>query len=176
MDIDSVFPEKTWFQGDTISFRVVLTDYDAALWTLTYTLLRLGLPAISFASTPTTDGAFLMGVLASVTAAYAPGTYTLSAHLSNVAGERITLGQVEGIIWADLSTLVGDPRSANRKAFDDVEAALAAGAGSDVTEYSIAGTQVKKDRAGLLALRAFYLVRVRSEQGKLALGNILYSL
>lgn len=176
MDINAVFPQKTWIQGDTISFRVVLTDYNSTLWTLTYTLLRLGHAAITFMSTPSGDGAFLMSVLASDTAKYAPGTYTLSAHLSNVAGERITLGKVEGTIWADHSTLLGDPRSANRKAFDEVEAALAAGAGSDVTEYNIAGTQVKKDRAGLLALRAFYLVRVRAEQGKPALGNILYNL
>ena len=176
MDINAVFPEKAWFQGDTISFRVVLTDYNSALWTLTYVLLRSGQAAFSFASVPAADGAFQMTVLAAVTAAYTPGTYTLTARLTDATGTRITLGKTEATIWADLSLLVGDPRTTNRKALDDIEVALAFGAGSDVIEYNIAGTQVKKDRAGLLRLRAHYLLRVRAEQGRAGLANILYAL
>jgi hypothetical protein len=177
MDINDIIPARGWYQGDTISFPVILTDYDPTLWTLTYVLLGQGLPKTTFSSTPGADGTFLMAVAKTVTALWTPGTYYLTAYVTKVSdGTRVTLGQVEGTIWADLSVLAGDPRSDNRKAFDDVEAALAAGAGSDVTEYTIAGTSMKKDRAGLLALRAFYLVRVRAEQGKPAIGNILYSL
>lgn len=177
MDINDIFPVKGWFQGDTIATTVTLTDYDPTLWTLAYTFNRIGAAKITFISTPGAGGTFLMSVAKTVTALYAPGTYYLAATITKVSdGTRVTLGQVEGIIWPDPTTLAGDPRSPNRIAFDSVEAALASGAGSDVVEYTIAGTQMKKDRAGLLALRAFYLVRVRAEQGKPALGNVLYSL
>lgn len=87
--------------------------------------------------------------------------------------QRITLGSTEITITPDPTlSSGGDPRSINRKALDDVEAALAAGAGSDVTEYTVAGTIIKKDRAGLLALRAYYLGQVRAEQGKPSIGTI----
>ena len=176
MDINAVFPERAWFQGDTISFRIVLTEYDPSVWTITYTLLAMGQDPISFSSVPSDDGAHLMEVDATTTAGWAPGTYYLAATASNALGMRHTLGRVEGTIRPDLSTLTTDPRTPNKIALDDVEAALAAGAGSDVVEYTIAGTAVKKDRMQLLELRAFYLHRVRAEQGKSAIGSILYNL
>ena len=176
LDIQRVFPSRTFFQGDTWSFRVILPNYDANDWTVTYTLRKQGQPAFTIVSSPAIDGTFLMEVQASVTATYAPGLYYAAATISDGA-TRTTLGQVELLVKADLATVPSaDPRSANRKALEDVEAALMAGAGSDVVEYTIGGTTVKKDRPGLLALRSFYVLRVRAEDGKPALGNVLYSL
>lgn len=174
MDINYVFPARSWFQGDSISFSLRLKGFVPSEWVVTYTFKRAGAPSFSFSSTPAIDGTFLMEVSATDTAHWTPGNYYLVATISD-GTRRFTLGQIEAQVKPDLS-IVTDPRSANRKAFDDVEAALAAGAGSDVVEYTIAGTTVKKDRPGLLALRAHYLARVRAEDGKPALGNVLYSL
>ena len=151
--------------------------YDSALWTCTYVFRIAGQPAFTVVSTPAGDGSFSILATATTTATRTPGRYTVTALLSDGSGNKYTAGQTEIEIKPDVSILANaDPRSANRKALDDVDAALAAGAGSDVTEYTVAGTLIKKDRAGLLRLRAFYLLRVRAESGKPAIGNILYNL
>jgi hypothetical protein len=154
-----------------------LLGYDSTLWTCTYIFRILGSPSFSVASTPAGDGSFTVASPAATTATRLPGRYTVTALLTDGSGNKYTAGQAEIEIKPDVSILANsDPRSANRKALDDVEAALAAGAGSDVTEYTVAGTVIKKDRAGLLKLRSFYLLRVRAESGKPAIGTILASL
>lgn len=174
MNIQDVFPVREFYQGDTIDLKLILTEFTSGTWQITYTFKKLGLEAFTVTSQTSPDGAFWFSVPAADTADWTPGLYYVVATISD-GTKKFTLGQVEIQIKADLAS-VEDPRSLNRKCLEDVEAALAAGAGSDVQEYTIGGTSVKKNRAGLLALRAHYLKRVRAEDGKASIGNVLYRL
>ena len=167
MDLTKVFPFNRLYQGDSWKIETFLTDYDPAIYTLTYTFSKLGVTSFTISSTPG-NGLFNFYVSHTVTTNYTPGLYYVTAKVIDSTGDIFTLGQAEIQVMADPAT-VTDPRSPNRKALDDVEAALAAGAGSDLTEYTIGGTTVKKDRKGLLELRAFYLRRVRNEEGRPAI-------
>lgn len=178
MDITKLFPVTQFYQGDDLSFNISLPDYDPSNYSITYLFRKLNTEPFTITSTPAVNGSFLMEVAATITADYTPGLYYVSAYFIETAtGKKTTAGQTEIQIKADISQLTNyDPRSSNKVALDAVEAALASGAGSDVIEYTIGGTTVKKDRKGLLALRAFYLQRVKAEDGKPAIGNILYNL
>lgn len=175
MDIRALFPFQVLVQGDSWEIPVRLTDYDSSVWTLSYVFRLAGKPATTLASTPGDDGAFVISATTEQTAAITPGLYSVAAILTS-GTKRITAGATGIEVMPDLTSEdLADPRSLARRALDDVEAALAAGAGSDLVEYTVAGTVVKKDRAGLLALRAHYLQRVRTENGRPALGQILHS-
>jgi hypothetical protein len=178
VDITKLFPVTQFYQGDDFSFNIYLPDYDSSLYSITYVFRKLNVDAFSITSTASLDGSFLMEVNATTTSDYIPGLYYVSAFLTETAtGKKTTVGQTEIQIKADISQLTNyDPRSQNKIALEAVEAALASGAGSDVIEYTIGGTIVKKDRKGLLALRAFYLTRVRAEAGKRAIGYIYNNL
>ena len=176
MDQNKVFTVWSLGQGDTWDFYIYLDHYDPAVWTAKYIFQKACQENIEITSTPGEGQSFLFHVPAATTLAYPPGTYTVVAQISN-GTDRYTLGTAEIIITPDPATMSGgDPRSFYRRALDDCEKALAEGACSDVTEYTIAGTTVKKDRAGLLKLRSWYASNVRAEQGKPAIGKVLYSL
>lgn len=178
MDINKVFPKNTFFQGDTWKFNVSLLDYNATSWTLTYSFKKTDVDPFTITATMDTDGSFLFNVASTLTADYIPGMYYVVAKITNVlTSEVYTVGRTEVQIKPDISLATNcDPRSTNKIALEAVEAALAAGAGSDVIEYTVGGTIVKKNRDGLLKLRAYYLAKVRQEDGKPAISNILYSL
>lgn len=176
MQLSKLFPITSLIQGDFWNFQVSLYNYDANLYTLTYTFKKMGSDTISMIAV-NESGSFAFSVASATTSTYAPGLYYVVASIVEIAtGNKTTLGQTELQIKPDLSTFNGDPRSAYRIALDDVEAALAAGAGSDVQEYTVGGRTVKKNRLGLLELRNFYLQRVRVEAGKSTIGTIYYSL
>ena len=177
MDINSLFKYKTFFQGDDWDFIITLPEFDATVYTLTYVFAKANVPSFSITSLPDNGSTFTFSVSNAVTSTYTPGLYYVSAILTDQAGKKQTAGQSEIQIKADISKAVnGDPRSQNKIALDEVEAALAAGAGSDVIEYTIGGRTVKKNRQGLLELRTFYLMRVRKEDGIPAIQNIYYNL
>jgi hypothetical protein len=177
MDITKLFPNKIFYQGDSWEFSLNLSGYDSTLYTCSYVFKKAGSDTFSFSSTAGSDGSFAFSVASSVTATYAPGLYYVVAYLTELAtSKKFTAGNTEILIKPDLLTFTGDPRSINRIALDDVEAALASGAGSDVSEYTIGSRTVKKNRAGLLELRNFYLLRVRAEMGISNLGQIFYNL
>ena len=176
MQLSKVFPIASLIQGDFWNFIVSLYNYDSSLYTLTYTFKKLGADTITINAT-SINGSFTFSVASATTAAYIPGLYYVVASIVETAtGNKTTLGQTEIQIKPDMSTFNGDPRTPYKIALDDVEAALASGASSDVQEYTIGGRSVKKNRAGLIDLRNFYLARVRAEDGKSTIGNIYYNL
>ena len=177
MDIQSLFKYSFFYQGDSWDFFITLPDYDSSVYTLNYVFAKVNTPSFVVSSTVSTGTQFNFSVDSTVTSTYTPGLYYVSAYLTDGTGKKTTLGQSEILIKADISLAAnGDPRTPNKIAFDDVEAALASGAGSDVIEYTVGGTTVKKNRQGLMDLRAFYLKRVRQEEGRLAITNTLYNL
>lgn len=179
MDINKLFPQKTFFQSDTWTLNLYLADYSASDYVITYYFKKPNQTGFSISTTiDPTNGSFLFSVPSSVTATYQPGTYYLTAKATDALGNVVTLGQTEVTIKADLSLGNVDPRSPNRIALDAIETNLALSAATDggLIEYTINGTVVKTDKAGLMRLRDFYLARVRKEDGKSAIGNIFYNL
>ena len=172
--INSIFSFPVLYVGDDLAFSINLYDYSPSIYTLNYTFAMRGETPFTITSTA---GTFDFTVANAVTALWTAGIYTVTAFLLDGTGKKTTLAQSEVTVRPDLSQVAtGDPRSANRIALDDVEAALAAGAGSDVSEYTVAGTTVKKNRAGLMTLRAYFLKRVRAEQGINAIGTYKWTL
>lgn len=167
---------KQLYQGDDWAFTVYLPDYDSSVYTLKFSFASKGIIPFTIQSQAGQGSTFTFSVSATETTSYIPGNYLVTASLLD-GTKKTTLGQNEVSILPDL-TLVenGDPRHPYRIALDDCEIALASGAGSDVQEYTINGTTVKKNRAGLLALRAFYLSRVRQVTGVAAIRNINFYL
>jgi hypothetical protein len=164
---NSLWKNLSLFQGDDWIFTVQLLDYPASNYTLTYQWSRQGVSTFSVVSTPDnlTD-IYQFSVPAATTATYTPGTYYVQAFLTDVdAGTKQTLGIQEGIVRANVAN-IADPRSAWRIAFDAIEAALQAGAGSDVVEYTVGGKTVRKSRLEALKFRAFCLQRVKVEEGR----------
>ena len=152
-------------------------NLDTTGYTLTYVFKKQGINPIIVVSSSVSGNVFTFSVSNAITSLYKPGTYITTAFLTDNNGIKTTLGYSEAIFKADLSAEgVNDPRSHNRKALADVEKCLAEGAGSDVSDYTIGGSTVKLDRKGLLELRAFYLHRVRLEDGKPAVGTVLFNL
>jgi hypothetical protein len=182
MNIRELFGFDTLYQSDDWVFNIRLFDYDSSVNTLTYTFKIAGAAPFSLVSGPSGDGTFAFYIPAATTDTYLPGLYYVSAVLNGPngpSGEVITttLGQTQTQIKANL-TLEGtnDPRTSNRIALDQIEAALLASAGSNVVEYSTGGTTIKKDRDWLLKQRAFYLHRVQMENGKPGLGTMKFYL
>lgn len=176
MLLNDVFPKKMFYQGDTFSVNVSLLDYNSGDWTLKYIFKKNGIEPITVDSVSNSDGTFTISIDSTVTASFASGLYYVTAKVIKGA-EVYTLGQTEIQVRADISQVSNyDPRSQNRIALDAIEQALVDGAGSDLVEYTIGGETYKKDRKGLLELRAFYLKRVRQEEGKSAIGSIEFYL
>lgn len=170
-----VFPFKSFYQGDTFDLNLNIQGYYSSEWTLTYTFRKAGQAAFQMVSTPVEDGLFSILVLPAVTSAYTPGLYIVTASLTDADSNKFTIDQQEIIIRPDVSLdSNSDPRTVARIALDDVNACLAAGAGSDMQEYTVGGTTIKKNREGLLALRAHYLKLVRAENGIPAIGSLKY--
>jgi hypothetical protein len=176
MIVQDLFKNNMLYQNDDWDFSVFLPDYDCATWTLQYAFAKKDMEPFTIQSQAGT-GSYFRFVVAAANTNKTPGLYVVTCSILDQTGKKTTLGQSQVTIRADLSLAEnGDPRSPNRIAFDDVETALASGAGSDVQEYTVGGTVVKKNRAGLLALRAFYLGQVRQEAGVPAIGVIKYYL
>jgi hypothetical protein len=174
--IEKVFALPELTQGDDCVFSIRLGELSAADYTLSYVFKRNGLASFTITSTNNT-GEFLFSVICAVTSTYTPGNYYVAAYLIDGTGLKTTIGQSELCIKPNLaSDGLLDPRSHYKQMFDDVEEALMAGAGSDVVEYSIAGTTMRMNRESLLKLRAFTLQRVKMEMGISAIGTINFYL
>lgn len=177
LDSNSVWKANVLWQSDTWVWQVVLPAYDSEKYTLNYAFKRDGLPPFVITSVPN-PLYFDFSVPSSTTTTYAPGLYNVVAYLMEIAtGNRTTLGNSQITIKPDL--MLGgsaDPRTHNQIMLDTVNDALDKSAGSDVIEYTVAGTTVKKSRKELLDLRAHYMKLVRREQGKPAVSAIYYSL
>ncbi|MEI6569709.1 MAG: hypothetical protein WCR20_23735, partial [Verrucomicrobiota bacterium] len=78
MQLSKVFPITSLIQGDFWNFTVSLQDYDANLYTLTYSLKKLGSDTISI-SAVNNSGSFTFSVASATTSGYAPGLYYVVA-------------------------------------------------------------------------------------------------
>lgn len=172
--IEKVFKLPRLYNGDDWSFHVHLGEISASQYTLSYVFKKN--EVLPFTITATNDnGSFLFTVPNATTSTYVPGRYVISAYVIDSNNFKTTIGQSEIYIQPNLATEnTQDPRSRNRRALSEVEEALAACAGSDIVEYSIDGTTYKMDRRKLLDLRAFYMQRVRIEDGKSGIQTISY--
>lgn len=109
--------------GDTIAWTKALADYPASDgWVLTYTLAN----SAARITVPTTaDGdVHAVSVLPATSAAWAPGTYSVQAHVAK-AGARYTVGT--GTLQVLPNLVAGsliDTRSAARQALEAADAAL----------------------------------------------------
>ena len=162
-------------QGDDWIWTVDLLNKPATEYTLTFEWAEAGVSAFSVVSTAEGDS-YSFNVPAATTATYTPGMYRVQAYLTNTeTGTKHTLGIQEGQIYPNLAS-IGDPRSANRKALDAVEAALAAAApGAHIIEYVVGGKTFKRKIEDLMNVRAYYAQRCRVEDGH-AIGHKYFSL
>jgi len=175
----SVFKNNVYQAGDDWLFYINVDSFslDTTGYTLSYVFKKQGLAPIIITSSSVAGNIFTFSIPAATTTAYKAGLYTISAFLTSPLGIKTTLGYSEALIKADLTAEgVNDPRSPNKKALHDIEKCLADGAGSDVQEYTIGSTTMRLDRKGLLDLRAFYMQRVRMEDGKPSIGSVYFNL
>jgi len=130
--------------GDTLTWSKSLADYPASGWVLHYRLINAAGKIDITASASGND--HLVNVAAATTAAYAAGTYTWQAYVTQGA-ERHTVGTGAMVIRPDLAAQAGgfEGRSTWQKTLDDLRAALAAWLTSSgqVAEYEIAGRRMK---------------------------------
>lgn len=139
--------EPTTFRaGDSVSWAETLADYPPTDgWSLAYRLLWPTGAAVNIATTADGDD-YLVELTSANTVAWAAGQATLVAVASRGV-ERATLGSKQVTILPDLTVATThDGRSANRKALDQAEAAMAAylaGGKAHVAEYEIAGRKIK---------------------------------
>jgi len=131
--------------GDTLSWQRSLPDYPASAgWELSYRLINSS-GKIDITAAASGDD-HLVSVSAATTAAYAPGTYTWQAFVTN-GSERYTVGSGSIVVKRNLAAEAGgfEARSTAQKALDDLRAALATwiATSGQVQEYEIAGRRMK---------------------------------
>ena len=178
MDNSTVFPfQAPIMQGDTFSVTVDLSagGYSSSQYSLKYTFKRANTASFSITSTANPNGTYLMYATAAVTEGFAPGNYAVVATITNsVTAERFTLGQIEMVIAADLTSSAAafDPRSPNQIQLDAIDAALAKCFNDALVEYTVGNRTFKKNKLELLKARQFYALKVRKENG-LQTGKLL---
>lgn len=144
--------------GDTLSWRKLLPDYPASVWTLIYTLINA---TGKITVTATADGdEHVVSVLAATTAGWAPGEYTLVEAVSD-GTNRHTLSSATITIRPDLAAQASgyDARSTARKALDDLRVALAKWIATQghITTYTIDGVSQTFASAADLQARITWL-------------------
>lgn len=152
--------------GDTVRWRKCLPQYPTADgWTLKYRLINAQnhYDIVAFSAG---DHEYEIDVLASTTAAWAPGTYAWQAYVDN-GSDRFTVGQGTLRVLPNLAgqTAGYDARSHARRALEAIEAVLERRASEAHLEYEIAGRRLRFiPVAELLALRDRYRMEVRAEE------------
>jgi hypothetical protein len=138
--VDVPTKEPTEFAaGDTIKWTRELADYPAsASWVLTYAL-RNAVSQIDVTASAVGD-VHSITIAASVSAAFAPGSYGWAAYVSK-AGERYEVGTGTLTIRPNLAAKAPlDTRTQARKAADDLNVAL--------STFRSSGGRVKRYRIG----------------------------
>lgn len=145
--------------GDSLQFTDSLTNYDAATWTLTYTLINENL-RVSFSSTASGSDHYT-NVAPATTAKWTKGTYKYLATVSD-GSDRFTVGSGTVRILADILE-PSDQREHCEKVLDAIEAVIEGKATLDQSSYSIAGRSLSRySPAELLAWRDKYKQEVKS--------------
>ncbi len=156
----------TFTAGDTISWKITLTDYPADDgWVLKYRFINA---AGKFDITATADGAdHLVSVAAATSAGYAAGTYSYQAYVEK-GTNRHTVDTGSAIVKPNLAAQSAgyDNRSIARKTLEAIEAAMVAhGSKAWMQEYSIAGRTMKfRSVAEFMAFRSKMQQEVRAEE------------
>lgn len=148
--------------GDTLKFLLSVPDYPATEgWSLTYTLVSA---TARYTVASVASGAdHLIQAAASVTANWAPGTYSTRVQATK-AGEVYTLLEAVLTVAASFGAAT-DGRSQARRTLDAIEATLEGRASGDVASYEIAGRRLAKiPIPELLQLRDRYRMDVAREE------------
>lgn len=154
------------YAGDTIAWNIALPDYPASGgWTLKYNAVSAG-GRFALTSAPSSDD-HAVAASGITTAAFAPGTYSLTKYVEHSDGTRVTLSELSLLVKPDLAgkTAAFDNRSHVKKVLDAIESVLEGRAGTDQLELTIDGTTLKRTPvADLLILRSKYLGYLQQEQ------------
>ncbi len=183
-DIPAVEPAE-FNAGSTVKFTIALSDYlPADGWTLSYVLIKTT-NQITWSGSNNGDGAHLINIAATLTAAYAPGIYNWQSYITKGA-ERydIAAGQLE--IKPNFAAMSSgyDGRSDVKIALDAITAVLKNRASQDQQAYTISGRSLSRTPLNdLISLHKRYLAMYRAEldrerkkQGKPVSSTILTKL
>lgn len=152
--------------GDSLAWRVSLSDYPPPDWTLSYRLINAVGKIDLVASQDGED--HLISIAAATSAAWATGVYNWVSHVTD-GTDRYTIERGTLQILADLAAQAGgyESRSTARKALDDLRAALAVWIASDgqVAEAEFEGRRVRfASKADLLSRIALLEREVAREE------------
>lgn len=168
--------------GDTITWTDdVVTDYQGnfygpAGYDLNYSLRG---PAALDVQAANTDGEWKTTITPAQSATLKAGQYFWTAYVSDVGGDRFTVGTGQITIQVDLTTEQAgyDGRSTARQIIDAIDAEiLARTSGGSTLEYTIAGRSLRKETLqSLQAIRAewvaIYAKEVRAQRMAQGLGD-----
>lgn len=154
------------YAGDSINWLIALPDYPATGgWTLKYNAV-CSAGQFAFSSVP--SGAdHAVTVVKATTAAYLPGSYSLTKYVEHSDGSRVTLSESLLTVKPDLAgkTAAFDNRGHVKKTLDAIEAVLEGRAAISQQELTIDGTTLKRTPVNdLLRLRSKYLSYWQQEQ------------
>lgn len=152
--------------GDTLSFTLALAAYPAGTWTLNYRLLPRSSAGAAYSFSGSASGSdHLISVPAATTAAWAAGTYTWAAWVSDGTSSYSTgNGTVDLLPDPRTATLALDLRSPAQIALDNVRATMRGKASADVLRYTINGRSLEHyPMAELIALERSLAEQVARE-------------
>lgn len=167
MTTDIPTTEPTTIQaGDTLSWSKSLDDYPADdSWVLSYRLINENTK--HDITTAASGSDHLVSVLASTTASYSPGKYTLLAWVTKAA-ERYSLPSKQVEVTPNLAVWGSgyDGRTTAKQVLDLLDAAMIAhGSNAWVQGYTISGrTMTFKSVSDFMAYRSKIQAEVRQEE------------
>ena len=156
------------FANTTVQWTKELTDFPASTWTLTYFFAH-STAANDFNIVATASGStHVVSVAASVSNAYAAGTYRWYARV--VSGSEVHMvedltGEVE--VKADPVDAGARVKSHNQTMLDAIRSVLEGTAGTDVQSYTIGGRSLSRySLEELMKFEAKYTALVANEKRK----------
>jgi hypothetical protein len=158
--------------GDSLHWQIDLPDYlPADGWVLKYHAVNA---TANFNITSTTSGAVHdVAVTAVTTAAYAAGTYTLTAYVEGPSSQRVTLYSRALEVAPNLATATGlDARTPARQILEALQALYRShvtGGRALIGEYDVAGRRMKfVSTEDLLAQISYWKQEAAREEAALA--------
>lgn len=151
-----LFPER-FIQGDLLDLGIVLPDYPASDYTLSWALVT-PTGQVQIVAQEVGDD-YQLYVPSVFTAAFPYGEYDWQAYVTDIAGNRTTVGEGFIYIRPDFDQLGAgfDASTHVKKVLDAIEAVLEQRATKDQEGYTIEGRQLSRTKIGdLLKLRELY--------------------
>jgi hypothetical protein len=164
----------TWIDSEAFDFQG--NFYSPGVYTLNYALRG---PSALDAIAANVGGQWTTTITPTESAALAPGQYYWLAYVTDVNGDRFTVGNGQITIQVDLTQAIAgyDGRSQAKQIIDAIDAEiLARTTGGSAVEYSIAGRTLRKESLQALQLiRAewdgVYVKQVRAQRMAQGLGD-----